>query len=570
MFRKIHCDWFLSDGIFLPTRLDAPMFVEDALVSCGRIRADMTNLEHIAVEWMYRRAWTYFTEFEIPDEKKRTFMRISSLRGNWHVLFNGAEAARGSNGSAVFEVSANMQKRNRLEIRFDPDTSAEMRPVVGFGGMLSFRQTGEASITKLNITEDAQLFAALDMQREAETELRISVKNSTGKHESTTVQKLAFGYTPLVFDEMSAFLASGETNEVTLEVSSESEQSDMCTLTAFLSEESVQPRGFVAESEELIGLGEKAGALAAFTLETESDFSHRQLCARHALESLSAESLLRYLPPPTVQPLDRLIALAGTEEQLENHAFWLLAGSDRQCLDVLKPCVPSGDIAKLIALSRYQQAVHLQEDALEARLNDQYFVIDSVGSRPSMPASSSLMDVPGHMRPAYYALMAAWQSEVGYTKSAESEQNNGIVTCDVFYVSDGGQPAVDAVSVDIYDMNGNKCVSNSFPALTQGRVGRFTFELPESGAAIARTSLVKGEESLMSTDEVILHSGRYFEELPLTQLLAEGGKITNVGTEAALGVCVPGAVFFGCLLPGEYVTATQGDPDEAEGLNIFI
>ena len=76
MFRKIHCDWFLSDGIFAPVRLDAPMFIEDALVSAGRIRADLTNEEHMAVEWIYRREWRYRTEFSL-DAAERTFLRLS-------------------------------------------------------------------------------------------------------------------------------------------------------------------------------------------------------------------------------------------------------------------------------------------------------------------------------------------------------------------------------------------------------------------------------------------------------------------------------------------------------------
>ena len=39
---------------------------------------------------------------------------------------------------------------------------------------------------------------------------------------------------------------------------------------------------------------------------------------------------------------------------------------------------------------------------------------------------------------------------------------------------------------------------------------------------------------------------------------------------AALGVCVPSAGYFGCLLPGEYVNATREDPDDAEGLNVYM
>jgi hypothetical protein len=74
----------------------------------------------------------------------------------------------------------------------------------------------------------------------------------------------------------------------------------------------------------------------------------------------------------------------------------------------------------------------------------------------------------------------------------------------------------------------------------------------------------------MSTDETVLGENVTIDELPITQLLAADGKITNVGETTALGVCVPGAAYFGCLLPGEFLTATRGDPDAAEGLNIFI
>ena len=569
MYRKIHCDWFLSDGIFPAVRLDAPMYVEDALISCERIRAEMTNLEHMAVEWIYRRIWTYSTDFDISGSE-RCFLRLSGLKGSWRALINGAEAARGTGGSAVFEVTQGLMAHNHLEICFDADNSGALRPVTGFGGMLSCRQTGTAAITKLNITEDARLFAALDLLQETETELRLSIKNSAGRHESSMQETLAFGYTPLVFDEMSEFLQIGEANEVTLEAWCEGKISDSCLFTAFLSDETVQPRGFLAESEELIALAEKAGALSAFTPDAEPDFSHRQLCARHGLESVSAEALPSYIPAPAAQPLERLIALAGSEEKLELPEIWKLSGSDRQCLDKLKSQVPSGDIEKLIALNRYRQAESLRADALDARMNDRCFVVSEVQAQPAMPASSSLMDTPGHMRPAYYALMSAWQGEVGYVQQVETVQNVGIVTCEVCYVSDLERPHADALSVIAFDISGNRLLANSFPVLEQGTVGRFTFELPSDSIAIIRTSLVKGEESVISTDEVLMAENRSIEDLPLTQLLAADGKITNVGTATALGVCVPGAGYFGCLLPGECVHAMQGDPDEAEGLNIFI
>ena len=71
-------------------------------------------------------------------------------------------------------------------------------------------------------------------------------------------------------------------------------------------------------------------------------------------------------------------------------------------------------------------------------------------------------------------------------------------------------------------------------------------------------------------DTAVLRPGTHFEDLPRTQLLAAQGRIANVGRAAALGVCVPSAGYFGCLLPGEYVNATREDPDDAEGLNVYM
>ena len=570
MYHKIHCDWFLSDGIFAPIRLDAPMYVEEALVSAGRIRADMTNEEHMAVEWIYRRVWKYATQFELNGSFERAFLRISSLKGSWRALINGAEAASGRDGSASFEISATYQNRNTLEILFEPAGSDTLRPTVGFGGMLSARRTGKAAITKLDVTEDSRLFAAVDMSEEGEVELRCRLKNSRGKREKTMTQSLAFGYNPLVFGDMSKALAAGENNELSLEVYCAGEMSDSCEMNLFISDERVQPRGFVAQSEEMISLAESAGAISAFTPDAEPDFAHRLLSARHGLESLSSDGLILYTPRAAALPLDRLIAIAGSEDKLLRDEVWRLAGADKSSLDVFRALAPSGEMEKLIVLSRYTQACDVRRDALEARLNDRYFVLDNVGAREDCPASSALMDAPGQMRPAYYALMGAWQGEVGYVKLCAASEDTGILNCEVYYVSDREVPSSDALSVSVYDLNGTKCLTNSFPALSQGCVGRFTFELPEGGAALVRTSLVKGEESVMSTDETVLGENVTIDELPITQLLAADGKITNVGETTALGVCVPGAAYFGCLLPGEFLTATRGDPDAAEGLNIFI
>ena len=95
MYRKVLCDWFLSDGIHPRDRLDAPGSVEEALLACGVLRDGQDYEARQAQEWIYRRRWRYEAEFTLPGEGKRAFLRLTGLSGRWKALVNGAEAASG-------------------------------------------------------------------------------------------------------------------------------------------------------------------------------------------------------------------------------------------------------------------------------------------------------------------------------------------------------------------------------------------------------------------------------------------------------------------------------------------
>ena len=571
MYRKLYCDWFLTDDVLPPTRLDAPMTVEEALTTSGVIPKDMSCREHLGVEWIYRRHWRYYTDFKPEGKSERLFLRLSGLKGSWQVSVNGAQAARGTDSATVFELSRELIKEdNRLEISFDPDESFGLRPVIGFGGMLSFKACGSAAITGLELNEDGNVFLALDAPEGGEVEIKLNLKNREGKRAHAFTERLNPGYTPLLCSEFSKLLLSGEANEIDAQAYIDGKLSDENTLICFLPSGSTPPRGFVAETEEEINLAENAGALSAFTMDAEPNPAHRLLCARHGLESLSACELELTTAKPALKPYDELLALLGGEDKLDKAEVWALSGADIKDYEALTALSPSGDAERAVSCSRYLQGVDLRQRALDARLNKGYFVLDKATSELYSPASCALIDREGKPRPAYFALVSAWQSEVGYVKVVSEEQGDGIVSCEVYLVTDAPELAVDSLHVEVYDIKGRKTLGNSFPALAQGCVGRFTVELPENGCAIVRTALVRGEESVISTDEVVFAKDVTFEDMPLTQLLADGGRVTNVGEHAALGVCVPGAGYFGCLLPGESVSSTRGDPDAAEGLNIFI
>ena len=117
---------------------------------------------------------------------------------------------------------------------------------------------------------------------------------------------------------------------------------------------------------------------------------------------------------PSAATFDSCFELICSEEQLKKNEYWKLAGADIAMLDAFRSQVPSGDMEKLAIVSRYKQAQKLRQDALDARIGDRCFVVDKVEARPAAPESNALSDWPGHPRPAYYALMCAWQREVGY------------------------------------------------------------------------------------------------------------------------------------------------------------
>ncbi|MBQ3669242.1 MAG: hypothetical protein II920_08455 [Clostridia bacterium] len=570
MYRKLYCDWFLTDDVFAPVRLDAPMTVEEALTASGRIPAEMSYEEHMKVEWIYRRRWRYFTDFK-PEAAQRMFLRLSGLKGSWQVLLNGAEAARGTDSAAAFEATQGLREgTNRLEVCFDADISGELRPVTGFGGMLSCRLGGKVAITRLELSEDDRIFLALDSANGGEVEIRLNLKNPSGRYSHTFTETLNAGYTPLAVSELKDKLMPGEANEIEAHVYTDGEVSDEAVFICFLPTEFSLPRGFVADTEETISLAENAGALSAFTMDSEPNAAHRLLSARHGLESLSAAELEIATALPALKPYDELMSISGGEEGLGASEMWALSGSSIKDYEAMASRVASGDVEHIVSCSRYIQGRELRFRALDARLSKNYLALDGVADKLFAPASRALLDCPGRPRPAYFALMSAWQSEVGYVKPVSAQKTDGIVSCEVYLVCDAPVSPVDALHVEVYDIKGRKVLGNSFPAVAQGCVGRFTVELPENGCAIMRTALVKGEESVMSTDEIVFADGVTFEDMPLTQLLSDGGRVTNVGEHAALGVCVPGARYFGCLLPGESVKSTLGDPDAAEGLNIFM
>ncbi len=573
MYRRLPCDWFLTDGIHKKIRLDAPHTVEDALLEAGVIAREATCEQRQKDEWIFRRRWTYSASFSLNTEDARVFLHLTGLRGHYTVFLNGEAACEGDGEICEAEVTAFVQAENTIEIAFAPAGEGSLRPETGFGGAASYKLTGDAAITDISVkNEDGKtaVFTAIDSLTEGDAVLRYTLIRGGKSVCETAPEKLSAGYLPLRHTPFDA-LPAGEKCDLKAEILTDGTVSDDALISTFFCGLSVPARGISGTSEKMMGLGADAGATCAFVGGDAVSPQTVTLAARHALEVGALEDAALTEAPAALEPCEKLIAAAGGSAALRDNAFWLLTESNREVYTRFAAMLTEDDTDAVCALSRCSQAENLKITCILARVNGKSVAVTGADASRMSATSSALMDLDGTLRPAYYALMSAWQGDCACTVSPKVIGEDGIFSAAVYCVSDEHPGESASVTVTAYDLDGTELSRSSF-AVTRGmgEAGRVTAELPESGVMILRTVLTAGEETLSASDEVVLAKNVKYDGIEKTQLLTANGKVTNVGSAAALYVTVPGARYFGCLLPGEYVTADSGDPDAAEGINIYI
>lgn len=536
MYRRLPCDWFLSDGIHKKIRLDAPHVIEDALLEAGIIPRDANFEERQRDEWIFRRSWRYSADFMLTEKAERVFLRLTGLMGHYTLLVNGMPVYEGEKETCEAEITAFAQTENSVEIKFAPAGDAFLRPVTGFGGAAGIKETGSVAVKNLTIDfESGQVSAETDNPGGCTVELKCE-KTQTGNKFTVRAEALVDG---AVSDD---------------------------TVMSVCVPSTVPARGLVGSGEEVMGMGAACHANCAFV--SDLSMQVKTLAARHSLPVLTTEKGKELIVPAALETGEKLLELAGGEKSLVNPAFWILTGSDREVYDRCAARFDEAEPENVCALSRCLQADEIKKIAVLARVNGTSVYVSHAEKARVSATSDALMDLDGAMRPAFYALSDAWKGDFACTSSPAAVGNDGIFSASVYCVSDEHADEAATVTVSAFELDGTLRNRSNF-AVTRGmgQAGRVTARLPENGVLILRTELSANGEPLSVSDEVVFSHKLKMDEIEGTQLLCAGGKVTNVGATAALYVTVPGADYFGCLLPGESVTAVS---DTAEGINVYI
>lgn len=571
MFSRIHCDWALSDGILPPVRLETPETVAPALRHAGLLKTRAAIMDELAEEWIYRRQWCYSAVFSAEESSSRRLLSVTDLHGDWTLCLNGNVLSSGNALRAEVRIDPSLiKKENRIEIRFQAPDASAIAPELGFCGAISLREIGPVAILTLRAQDSPSegdcLLAEVDADDERPCQLTFSMRSKIAEYENTLSVNLTRGVQVL---SLSPFAAGnwprGERVIVTLTVFVDGLASDKSAFGVYMPAQAMIPRGFEARNEFAAAACAQAGGnvLCGPADAAVLACDHRLALAAPddravlALSALAREALLLRLTDDNL-------------EALEDKALWMLTGSDRSALlATLRPFSLS-DIQWPDAsrLSRYFQATNLRCRAENARLDEEAFIVKNACDTTPRCASQALFDADSRPRPAYGALADAWKKDHAFARPPKAFPEDGIINLPIYYVSDESSAGV-TINAIALRQDGQELVSATFPALgrANGLVGRLCTEVPEDGLLILRVRVLRNGECVSVSDDVISRRPEDLANLKQTQLIWDGNTLRNAGKSAAVGVSVPGARFFGALLPGETVTAS-GAPD-AEALNTF-
>lgn len=572
MLIKIPCDWFLTDDILTNVRLGAPMRVMDALTRTGEIQTDPLLVSRQKNEWAYRRIWRYSAAFMLPAlEGTRSYLILEGLCGRWNWIVNGISILSGDSSRAEAEVTRALKEgENCVEIEFMPEPHSVLFSQRGFWGQMLFKSTGSRSISsfmaEIDDEDSVRCLVRLDALCSADVSLVYTLKTAQETRTETVFEAVSPGVNHFEHRPF-AGMPKGRKAEMLVEIFSENEKEDEAAYPLFTPETLAPLRGFASGDVFTMALIQKAGGNCALC---ESSQRSRMLAADRGLVVAWNTDFVR-TALPCAQRWETVTEMTGGLPMLfKNGAIFAMSGLKKDALDHAYKAIqePGDDHEAAFHVSRYLQAVSLRADAEEARRKNEAFLLKDVRDISPVAVSCALFDADDRPRPAYYALTDAWKNEHAYVKMPSEEPRDEIAVLPVYYLTDKDM-GIATVSARAYSLDGRELVSANFPVLGGNRepIGRLLAEIPEDGKLVVRTAVLRDGDVISSSDALMVFDDSALSDIDKTQLLFRNGAIENAGRTAAVGVTIPGAEYFGILLPGESVLIPKGKPNRAEGLN---
>ena len=573
MLRKIACDWFLTDGILSDIRLGAPLKVMDALLRIGVVKDDGKLVSRLQREWVFRRSWRYYTSFQAPAyDGARAYLVLDGLTGRYSIYLNGENLLWGEGENARIEVTGRLKEENNLiEITFEPEDNSVMVPTVGLSGQMLLYDSGETTINALDVHyEGGQCMVSTEIDALTDIEIQLSFCLTSGNETSTKkIFKNVVRGKNLIECTPFKNVPAGKT-ALEMKVKRDEITSDCVSVIKHSNAAKNTVRGF--QSSDAFGMAITA-RVGGNSVVTPMNLRAFTLAADRGLTAYVYGKLPVNVCQYAVSRMETLMELAGGDvNALQKEALWRLSGIRE---DVFKPCLiaygQDADIEKKIDVSRYLQAISVRRQAENARLRETPLILGHVRDSGRAFASRALFDHNDRPRPSYYALMQAWKQEYAFARQPDAGAVGGLLTVPVHYVADEGVKGA-TVNAAAYSLSGEELISANFPVMGSSAeaVGRLCVEVNENDFVIVRVKIMRDGECASVSDTLIVPEGGVLSSIEETQLLTVDGAIRNVGATAAIGVCVPGAEYFGCLLPGESVSVSLTRPGYTEGLNIII
>jgi len=461
------------------------------------------------------------------------------------------------------------ENENTLEIEFEPEDNSVMVPTVGLSGQMLLYDSGETTVSAMDVhyeNGDCSVTAEIDALSEAEIQMAFEL-TADGETITKKIYKDVLPGKNLIECVPFKNVPAGK---VILEMKVKKDEitSDSVTVVKYAGEARSAVRGFQVSDAFGMAITARAGGNSVVTPMNARAFT---LAADRGLTAYIYGKVPVNVAQYAVSRMETLMELSGGDASiLEKEALWRLSGIRE---DVFRPCViaygENAPIEKKIDVSRYLQAISVRRQAENARLRETPFVLGHVRDNGRAFASRALFDHNDRPRPAYYALMQAWRKEHAFAVQPEGSMKDGLLTVPVYYVADeGAEPAT--VSAVAYSMEGEELMAANFPVMgtSSEAIGRLCVEKDENEFIIVRVRIMRDGQCVSKTDSLIAPEGGTLNQLPETQIVVKDSAIENVGDVAAIGVCAPGAEFFGCLLPGESAPVPAGRPGYTEGINI--